>query len=265
MWYITFIIDIIFYFIMVFIQSRIYANLNLRNKSNTSSTKYPIFNKKNWIERYSMLTVLILIFPIIFIPSYSFSINFHDTIYTLITGGILISIGYIYNSVNSVLAINHAINLISPFFGSVWRILHLPLHIGISFVGLALTIIVKNIYVYRNYPNNSYDETLSPSLPTTYYSGLEMFYQSEKFKSTSEESPSKYKNINLGKATHSIDEIKALLAIAFLLTFISVFFMKFLHRYTTSTIIDNPANTISPEGEKGKKKIKVMQGRRDTP
>eukprot|EP00833_Pecoramyces_ruminatium_P001867 jgi/Orpsp1_1/1175899/evm.model.c7180000055655.1 len=60
MWYITFIMDIVFYFIIVFIQSRIYANLSLRNKSNDSTTKYPIFNKKNWIERFSMLTISIL-------------------------------------------------------------------------------------------------------------------------------------------------------------------------------------------------------------
>jgi len=112
-------------------------------------------------------------------PSLNFSITFHDIIYTLISSIIIISIGYIYNSVNSVLAINHALNLISPFFGCIWRILHLPLHLGLSLVGLALAVIIKNIYVYRNYPNNSYDETLSPKLPTTYYSGLEMFYQSE--------------------------------------------------------------------------------------
>ena len=180
-----------------------------------------------------------------FIPSLNFSITFHDITYTLIIGVILISIGYLYNSVNNVLAINHAINLISPFFGSMWRFLHLSLHLGISLVGLALTDIIKNIYVYRNYPNNSYDETLSPSLPTlptTYYSGLEKFYQSEKFRSISAEAPPKYKNANLGKAIHSIDEIKVLLAMAFLLTFISVFLMKFLHKYSTSAIINDSVN-----------------------
>ncbi|KAG4097904.1 hypothetical protein H8356DRAFT_940017 [Neocallimastix lanati (nom. inval.)] len=225
--------------------NKIYSNLNLQNDSNISSKKYPIFNKKNWIERFSMLTILTLVFPLTFIPSLNFSITFHDITYTLIIGVILISIGYLYNSVNNVLAINHAINLISPFFGSMWRFLHLSLHLGISLVGLALTDIIKNIYVYRNYPNNSYDETLSPSLPTlptTYYSGLEKFYQSEKFRSISAEAPPKYKNANLGKAIHSIDEIKVLLAMAFLLTFISVFLMKFLHKYSTSAIINDSVN-----------------------
>jgi len=191
-------------------------------------------------------------------PSLNFSITFHDIIYTLISSIIIISIGYIYNSVNSVLAINHAINLISPFFGSVWRVLHLPLHLGISLVGLALTDIIKNIYVYRNYPNNTYDETLSPTLPATYYSGLEMFYQSDKYRSQSVEEPQKYRNINLGKAVHSIEEIKALLAVAFLITFISVFFMKFLHRYSMSSIIDNPEDiddNISEENDIYNEKI----------
>jgi len=163
----------------------------------------------------------------------------------------MISIGFIYNSVNGVLSINHALNLISPFFGCIWRLLHLPLHLGLTLVGLGLSLIVKNIFVYRNYPNNAYDETLSPKLPSTYYTGLEMFYLTDKFKSqtTIEETNSKHKN--LGKAIHSIDEIKALLAIAFLLTFISVFLMKFLHRYETSTIIDKNPKKDSEKMKKG--------------
>lgn len=251
MYYTAFIMDIVFYMVVVFIQSRIYANLSIRNRSNENENKYPIFNKKNWIERFSMLTLLIIVFPITYIPSFNFSISFHDIIYTLICGTILVSIGYIYNSVNSVLAVNHALNLISPFFGCVWRVLHLPLHLGLSLVGLSLSIIIKNIYVYRNYPNNTYDETLSPTLPTTYYSGLEIFYQTERFQSTTTtvEENVKHKKVNLGKAIHSIDEIKALLAIAFLLTFVSVFFMKFLHRYSTSTVIDNPKISDNPNNQ----------------
>jgi len=251
MYYTSFIMDIVFYMVVVFIQSRIYANLSMHNRSNENENKYPIFNKKNWIERFSMLTLLIIVFPITYIPSFNFSISFHDIIYTLICGAILVSIGYIYNSVNSVLAVNHALNLISPFFGCVWRVLHLPLHLGLSLVGLSLSIIIKNIYVYRNFPNNTYDETLSPTLPTTYYSGLEIFYQTERFQSTTTavEENVKHKKVNLGKAIHSIDEIKALLAVAFLMTFVSVFFMKFLHRYTTSTVIDNPKISDNPNNQ----------------
>ncbi|ORX46373.1 hypothetical protein BCR36DRAFT_372200 [Piromyces finnis] len=243
-YYTTFIIDILFFVIIVFIQSRLYATLNMLSTGSGNTDKFPIFNKKNWIERFTLLTLLLIVIPVVFIPSYSFSITIHNIIYTIICGIIVISSGYIYNSVNSVLTINHALNLISPFFGCIWRLLHLPLHLGLTLIGVSLSIIVKNIYVYRNYPNNTFDETLSPKLPSSYYSGLEIFYTSDKFKSqsTSEEVHSRNNNINLGKAVHSIDEIKALLAVAFLLTFISVFLMKFLHRYTSSTIIDNSSN-----------------------
>ncbi|ORX77832.1 hypothetical protein BCR32DRAFT_295392 [Anaeromyces robustus] len=254
MWYIGVIMDIVFYLIIVFVQSRVYANLSLNNKTNNKKTKYPIFNKKNWIDRFSMLTISIIAIPIIFIPSYNFTLTFHDIVYTLICGIILISIGFIYNSVNSVLAINHALNIISPFFGSLWRMLHLPLHLGLSLVGLSLMMMIKNVYLYRNYPNNSYDETLSPRLPETYYSGLEMFYEYDKFKSksTTDNVSINSKNKNLGKAIHSIDEIKALLSVAFLLTFISVFFMKFLHRYSTSTIIEDSIDIPNNHENKAK-------------
>ncbi|OUM65225.1 hypothetical protein PIROE2DRAFT_60151 [Piromyces sp. E2] len=254
MYYIAIIMDALFYVVIVFIQSKLYATLNMRNKGSANTNKYPIFNKKNWIERFAMLTLLVIVFPVTFIPSFNFSVTSHDIIYTVICIVIMISIGYIYNSVNSVLAINHALNLISPFFGCIWRLLHLPLQLGLTLVGVSLSEIIKNIYVYRNYPNNAFDETLSPKLPSTYYSGLEMFYMSDKFKSktTIEETDSKHKNINLGKAVHSIDEIKALLAVAFLLTFISVFLMKFLHRYATSTIIDD-APKKNDKNEKIKK------------
>lgn len=60
MYYTAFIMDIVFYMVVVFIQSRIYANLSIRNRSNENENKYPIFNKKNWIERFSMLTLLII-------------------------------------------------------------------------------------------------------------------------------------------------------------------------------------------------------------
>lgn len=80
---------------------------------------------------------------------------------------------------------------------------------------------------------------------------MEIFYQTERFQSTTTtvEENVKHKKVNLGKAIHSIDEIKALLAIAFLLTFVSVFFMKFLHRYSTSTVIDNPKISDNPNNQ----------------
>jgi len=60
MYYTTFIMDLVFYMVVVFIQSKIYANLSTRNRTNDNKSKYPIFNKKNWIERFTVLTLLVI-------------------------------------------------------------------------------------------------------------------------------------------------------------------------------------------------------------
>jgi len=60
MYYTTFIMDALVYVVIVFIQSRLYATLNMRTKGSANNNKYPIFNKRNWIERFTMLTLLIM-------------------------------------------------------------------------------------------------------------------------------------------------------------------------------------------------------------